>query len=274
MQDYGTDFNLIPSVVDPNIANETRNCLSSGACYNTTCLSAVALEVLKRTCIAEIGLLTVEKNLYTQLKQLVEQKFKSTWIQSYTEWYNRNAFFFSKKPGKNIFKTEEKPTISSQLSLQNIKSITRKEVRGSRYELLANARGVTGASAGEWIYNIFFGGKSGSTLHPYYDQGYTKDSFISSRDAHVWMKLSDSDATDDPGNFGTFGPNYKAEEYVESSVAHIGLQDVRDIVNIDNFDELSNLGKAQRDLNKSPHTGEIKNTFRFYNTTEQNSESQ
>jgi hypothetical protein len=277
--DYGTDSDLIPGVVNQDIVTETKNCLIAGQCYNTTCLSAVALEVLKRTCEAEIKLLSAEKELFTQLKTLVGDQFKEKWLTAYQEWYNRNSFFFSKKPGENIFKNEElnKETISSPLSLQNIKSIKRKEVRGSRYELLATARGITGASAGEWIYNIFFGGNSGSTAHPYYDQGYTKDSFITSRHVHKWVGFSDADSTDNPGgsgDFGEYGPEFKGEEYVEDAILHIAANDIQQISNIPSFDQLPYFGKAQADLELPNFTSPIQNTFRFYNTAQQNTTEQ
>ena len=271
--DYGTDSDLIPSVPDPGILQETRSCLTSGNCYNTTCLSAVALEVLKRTCVAEIELLTAEKELYIQLKQLVSDTFKNKWKESYKQWYNRNAFFFSKIPGQNIFKSEEKETVSSQISLQNIKSITRKEIRGSRYELLANRIGVTGASAGQWVYDIFFGGNSGSTLHPYYDQGYTTDSFITSRNAHKWISFTDSDSTDNPDGqaFGQFGPQFKGQEYSETSVIHIGEDDISDLINVESFGDLK---RSQTDLNYTPLNTPINSTFRFYNTNDPVTEKQ
>jgi hypothetical protein len=216
---------------------------------------------------------------------MIQNNYEAIWKKSYADWHSRNSFFFSKKPGASIFKNAERPTIQSETSLQNIKSITRKEVRGSRYELLANKIGVTGASAGQWLYNIFFAGVSGSTQHPYYDQKYADNSFISSRKPHSWFGFVDADATDDNTFFvddGTFtyqgaavnsSPDYRGQEYVETGVLHIGTNDVEDFVK--NPAGLKTYGYAQSDLSKQNGTASIltiddmkkfRNTFNFYNT--------
>lgn len=268
--DYGSESGLIPSIADSEIVTETKNCLQSGNCYNTTCLSSTAIEVLRRTCVAEIQILKVELKLFEYLKNKIVEEYTNKWNAAYTEWYNRNAFFFSKKPGQSIFKTEEKDTVGAPLSLDNIKSITRKEIRGSRYELLSRYVGITGASAGQWLYSIFFGGDNGSTAHPYYDQGYTTDAYITSRQPHAWFSFADSDATDDPSffidnqSFTEFGPSYKAQEYDESSVIHIGVDDINDISNIDNR-RIKAYGFAQSDLNTQSNT-DFRDAFNFYDT--------
>jgi hypothetical protein len=275
--DYGSDSGLFPAIVDSDIVSTTRNCLQAGKCYNTTCLSSSAIEVLRRTCVAEIQVLKVELKLFEYLRDQIVDQYTAKWNAAYTEWYNRNAFFFSKKPGTNIFKTSETPTIQSPLSLENIKSITRKEIRGSRYELLAKAVGITGASAGSWIYNIYFSGDMGSTLHPYYDQGYKEDSYITSRKPHVWFSFSDSDATDDSTFFvdntsfsSSFGPAYKGDEALEASVIHVGVGDLNNIINYGNR-TIDQYGYAQSDLSDNTAystTSDFKNAFNFYNTTD------
>jgi hypothetical protein len=283
--DYGTDSGLIPGVIDPTIRTNTRNCLQSCGCYNTTCLSSVALEVLRRTCVAEVQLLKVERELILDLKNKVSQVYEEKWKNSYREWHMRNAFFFSKKPGTSIFRTETKPTVDSKLSLQNIKSITRKEVRGSRYELLANKVGITGASAGQWLYNIFFAGNSGSTAHPYYDQKYGTDSYITSRKPHSWFGFTDADGTDDPLFFDGTGfdvpgseidstPDFRGQEYIENAAIHIGSNDRADIRNRSGLN-IEDYGYAQSDLSLPGGQASIlsvedlkkyRNTFNFFNT--------
>lgn len=282
--DYGTEAGLIPGVVDIEIKDKTTTCLENCACYNTTCLSAVGLEVLRRTCVAEKQLLTVELELLKDLKSKIEETYQSTWTAAYAEWHQRNAFFFSKKPGTSVFRNETRDTIQSRNSLENIKSITRKEVRGSRYELLSNKLGITGASAGEWIYNIWFGGETGSTGHPYYDQQYKENGFITSRKPHSWFGFTDADGTDDPIFFdgGKFrveeaeidsSPEFRGEEYVENSAIHIGTNDLQDIVYGSEL-ELKNYGFAQSDLlgagggtiRTLEDVKKFRNTFNFFNT--------
>ena len=51
--DYGTEYGLIPAITDPYVLQQTKTCLQSGNCINTTCLSSTAIEVLRRTCVAE-----------------------------------------------------------------------------------------------------------------------------------------------------------------------------------------------------------------------------
>ena len=275
--DYGSESGLIPAITNQDIVNTTRECLSSSTldgCYNTTCLSSVALEVLRRTCVAEKQILLVERELFSQLRAKVVQEFSEKWGVAYAEWHSRNSFFFSKIPGQSIFRTEDKPTIESPLSLQNIKKITRKEVRGSRYELLANHVGVTGASAGEWIYNIFFGNDpTNTTTHPYYSQGYAENSYITSREPHAWFSFTDADSTDDPigndgGVFTSTGPTFRGEEYVEDAALHIGANNLIDVTNKGNFDNISAYGYAQSDLNDLPTTADFKDAFNFYNTAD------
>ena len=225
---------------------------------------------MRRTCLAEIQVLEVEKELYTQLRDKVVQEFNQKWTLSYTEWYNRNAFFFSKTPGENIFRNGDSGGVNSPLSLQNIKKITRKEIRGSRYELLANKIGLTGNLTGQWLYDIFFANDQGSTKHPYYDQGYNETGFISSREAHSWFSFKDADGTDDPTSFidntpfTQTGPSFRSNEYVEDASLHINLNSTVDISGIGKF-TISSYGNAQSDLD-GVNTQNFRNTFNFYDT--------
>ena len=273
--DYGSEYGLIPGISDPNVTRTTRDCLNGNGCYNTTCLSANALEALRRTVVAESQLLSVEKELVTKLRDEVSSKFKNKWLSSYASWYQRNAFFFSKKPGSSIFRNEDEEFdgVNSELSLFNIKKITRKEIRGSRYELLSRAIGITGASAGEWLYDIYFGGDEGSTAHPYYDQGYTGSPFITSRAPHAWFGFSDSDATDDPSYYKDFinfndrpyGPQYRGSEFQEPGLIHVNsaTNNSTNMISGTPFTGNQLYGYAQHDLRGDVST--FKNTFNFYN---------
>ena len=276
--DYGTDKGLVPGIIDQNIKERTQNCLLSSDCINTTCLSSTALEVLRRTCVAEIQLLSVELEIYSQLKYKVSQ-FGQKFAANYAEWYQRNAFFFSKKPGESVFKNATRDTAKSPLSLQNIKSITRKEVKGSRYELLSRWTGITGASFGPNRYLINYRGISGTTFNAYYSQKYKSPGYITSRKVHNWYTYTDSDGTDDPTfridnrPFNpNFGPAYRGNEYKETSVIHFPSVDVSNLIrlpggNIDQiFETRLDYGPAQSDLSEFGDLSDFKNTYNFYNT--------
>ena len=275
--DYGTESGLIPGVVNPETKAMTKSCLQDSYCYNTTCLSAVALEVLRRTCLAEVQLLQVEKTLIESLQSKIVG-YEEKWKTHYKTWYERNAFFFSKQPGKSIFRDieEEQNTVTSPLSLFNIKSVTRKEIRGSRYEIFAKSKGITGASAGAWAYNVFFGNDPGNTAHPYYNQGYVtggSDSFITSREPHSWYGYKDADNTDDPNSFidgksfdeNNFAPVFRGGEFVETAIIHIGNSGgISNLIGVDQ-DLLIDLGNAQSDLSADANSTFSK-AFNFYNT--------
>lgn len=282
--DYGTDKGLFPAIVDGAIKQATRTCLQSGDCINTTCLSSTALEVLRRTCIAERQLLSVELEIYQFLKTRIEEFYNQKFIANYAEWYSRSAFFFSKKPGQNIFKNEERNTVQSPLSLQNIKSITRKEVKGSRYELLSRWVGITGASFGPNQHLISYQNESGSTFNPYYQQRYKSPGFISSRKPHHWFIFYDADSTNNPTNFnGLYGPVYKQYEFVEEAAIHLPSEDRGNIFKVPGgtpaalaeYDSsVGDYGYAQSDLNALQSEFDVdefyKNTFNFYNLFDEN----
>lgn len=275
--DYGTDKGLVPGIVDENVKQRTKNCLSTSDCINTTCLSSTALEVLRRTCVAEIQLLSVELDIYSELKYRVEQ-FAQKFTANYAEWYQRNAFFFSKKPGESIFKNATRDTIQSPLSLQNIKSITRKEIKGSRYELLSRWTGVTGASFGPNRYLINYRDLTGSTFNAYYNQKYQSPGYITSRKVHNWYTYTDSDGTDDPvfkidnkPFSGSFGPAFVGNEYKETSVIHLPSIDLTNLIKFpgapeQNYETTLDYGPAQSDLSDLGDLSDFKSTYNFYST--------
>jgi hypothetical protein len=135
----------------------------------------------------------------------------------YSEWWNRKAFFISKPVGTSIFTGitgGRQNKLIQPLSLQNIKSIKRKEIKGSRYEILAKSKlGITGASAGQWLYDIYFANnaennpndykpENGKTWwekennHPYYSQRYDtrygKSAFVTKRKLNYWYEYYDA----------------------------------------------------------------------------------
>ena len=193
------------------LTEELRNLKVS---YNEYCFNPNVLIALKHRAKSEYNALNVETYILTKLFELnVINGARKSIKQQNKEWRDRPSFFYSKTPGSSIFykgntgggiQTDNdfenvgetstryrKKLLKQPLSLQGIKSITRKDIRGSRYEILAKSQGVSGDSLGIWLYNIAFGdnnpgpGNDGvdkgindtgcpndppSTLHPYYDQ--------------------------------------------------------------------------------------------------------
>jgi hypothetical protein len=191
-----------------NEPGELKRCIDAGDCYNTVCFNPIALEIQKRMAINERKAIYVQLQLLKYSRDLVSTQLLPKWLNQYTEWYNREAFFFSKQPGTSIFTGitgGRTGPMKQSLSLYNIKSITRKEMKGSRYELLARSKGITGSAMGEWVYDIFFGNDpnvNSLIKHPYYDQGYSdkngKGSFITQRNAHYVYSFEDANPENNP----------------------------------------------------------------------------
>lgn len=155
---------------DENLLNGVNN----EQIWCETCLDPLALKLIKNEYVKVLKELKTKQFV---LNRLIEKLtlLKPIYQQRYQEFLNRKAFFISKNPFAegvtgNILNKK------SQLSLSNVKSITRKPIRGSKYEILAKRKGITGG-AGEYVYKIFFDDDVtrdvGITYnHPYYDQKY------------------------------------------------------------------------------------------------------
>lgn len=190
-----SDFNKFPNelittgsftATSTSIHGETRvlsQIIDSGVAWCGTCLDPIKLKIIQQE----------YDKVYKQLvlKQFVIQKIierlntlKSRFESLYNEYMDRKAFFISKNPfdpgvtGNIVNK-------KSQLCLtQNIKSIKRKPIRGSRYEILAKRYGITAGlsgdlprTAGEYLYKVYFDDNDTRNVgitgnHPYYDQKY------------------------------------------------------------------------------------------------------
>jgi hypothetical protein len=187
---------------------ELKRCIDSGDCYKTVCFNPIALEVQKRVAVNERKALFVQLELLKYSKDLISNTQFPKWLNQYTEWHNREAFFFSKQPGTSIFTGitgGRTGPIQQPKSLYNVKSIKRKEIRGSRYEILARSKGLTGSQVGEWVYDIFFGNDPNVTSlikHPYYGQGYSdkngKGSFVTQRNPHYVYSYEDANSLNNP----------------------------------------------------------------------------
>ena len=161
--------------------------VEEGTVWCEACLDPLALEYAK---YEYIKILKEKKLRQFVLGELILKltTLKNSFTLKYNEFLNRKAFFISKNP----FDKEVPGNIvdkKSELSLFNIKSIKRKSIRGSKYEILAKRIGLTGGSGATAIYQhkIYFGddqsrnpGITGN--HPYYDQkfkGFTSGAYAS-----------------------------------------------------------------------------------------------
>lgn len=155
------------------------------ACYNEYAFNPNVLYALKQIAIRQLNILRVENLLLNKVKTEILTGLAGKLQTAYNKWQSRKAFFHSKQPGTSIFRGSEADgfrgtTLTQPISLQGIKRVTRKPIRGSRYEILAKAKGITGASMGQWLYNIWFDNESpqtysGNTANPYYKQGYRQN---------------------------------------------------------------------------------------------------
>jgi hypothetical protein len=180
-----------------DIANQEAFC--------PVCLNPISLEILKRYATKHRVLLQQENTLLTHLRDNIRDEFIEKWKLAKDNYFNRKAFFVSKRETK--IDNSDQLVQKTPLSLMNIKSVTRKSVRGSRYEILARNNGITGASVGSYLYNIFFNdittdiGITGN--HPYYDQTYTnklENSFLSLPKPKKVKKIEDILPSNNPDN--------------------------------------------------------------------------
>jgi len=152
--------------LNDGVDNETIWC--------ATCLDPIALQGAKYEYAKVLKQLKLRKFVLENLIAKL-QNIQNTFNQKYQEFLNRKAFFISKNP----FDPLEIGNIvdkKSPINLFNIKSIKRKPIRGSKYEILAKRIGIT-SGVGTYVYDVFFGddrsrnpGITGN--HPYYDQKY------------------------------------------------------------------------------------------------------
>jgi len=237
-----------------NPAGELKRCIEAGDCYKTVCFNPIALELQKRIAQTEVKALKVQLELLKYSQNIVTNSLIPNWEQQYSEWYNRPAFFVSKQPGVNIFTGitggGRTGPVTQPLSLYNVKSVKRKPIRGSRYELLARSKGLTGSQVGEWVYNIFFGNDpsvSSTIKHPYYDQGYSekngKGSFVTQRNGYYIYSYEDSNPLNNPPWQTQYAEVMKdPSEYTERSF-------VTNPANVvDQYPEFKKIGLTMRDL--------------------------
>jgi hypothetical protein len=178
--------------------------------YCPLCLNPISLEISKRIATKQKVLLEQENLLLNHIKERLTQQFVQKWKAAKQQYLNRKAFFISKKEPK--IENNDQFVQRTNLSLMNVKSIKRKAIRGSRYEILATKSGITGASLGSYLYNIFFDGITSDIgitgNHPYYDQTYGEDAFLDLPKPKKVKKVEDVLPSNDPDNSQgwSFGP--------------------------------------------------------------------
>jgi hypothetical protein len=289
----GAAFADLDDYIGPNgDVAVTRRCLDSGDCYNKLCFNPLYLEVEGRRAKQEIKLLNAQIKLLEYTKSIVQQGIVTKFTQLYEEWWNRKAFFYSKMPGKNVFtdvstglagsiQGGRTGPIRSDLSLFNIKSIKKRSIRGSRYELLARAKGITGATLGEWLYNFAWNQPAQNTTatlsgnnHPYYSQKY-QSPFITQRQLYKNYTYLDSNPLNN-FPFDNFGEQPYSPDYLkcgnnvlltENAIVSLPASQVSS-----NFGFETNLdfgNSTQSDLVNSITPSQYSNTFNLYNIQSQ-----
>ena len=232
--------------------------------YNENCFNPNILIALKQQAKNEYNALLTEYHLLTALTALHIQNTSphTSLKQQNSEWRNRSAFFYSKTPGSGIFykgvtgggiqqlnsynnegegnSKFRKKQLKQKTSLQGIKSITRRNIRDSRYEILAKSKGISESSTGYWLYNIAFGednpgaGNDTRTIgindqqtcpisgyvpgqHPYYDQKYktqyNNDVQIETDSAETTMKYTGNREIDIPISIVKSGQNTEPQSF-------------------------------------------------------------
>lgn len=159
--------------LDPN--KTLSDVIDENLVWCDTCLDPIKLKIVELEYKKVLKQLNLRKYVISALVTKLST-FRNKIENLYNEYMDRKAFFISKNP----FDPETPGNIlnkKSQVSLSsNIKSIKRKPIRGSKYEILAKRVGIT-SGAGQYIYNIFFDNDQTRLIgitgnHPYYDQKY------------------------------------------------------------------------------------------------------
>lgn len=283
---------------------QLMDCVDSGNCYNHSCFNPILVEISRRFAQQELQIIQYQKQVYTYLKETIEQSYVEKWQELYNEWWNRKAFFVSKQLGTSIFtgvSGGRNLPLDQDLSLYNVKKITRKEIKGSRYEILAKSNlGVTGASAGEWLYKIFFAnneennpnnfkangsawwsqnivgefevlwGQHPTNIHPYYNQKYDtrngKSAFITKRKLYKYYQAT----TQDPIN----NSPWLTERVVplpttQATEKTYVIATNNEIQSIPGFQNWLDLGYAQTHLNYYPEEIDEIDYINAYNIFEE-----
>ena len=133
---------------------------------------SVIVDTTRPTCILSRGSYIL--NYYGNLRDLLVQ-YKETFLSAYDSWIKRKVFKKAKEEYLEIPGT-------LPLTFQNVKTIKRKKIRGSRYEVFAVNRSLVDDIEDAYEYLVDYGEFGGRVeddeamvylglgLHPYYDQ--------------------------------------------------------------------------------------------------------
>jgi hypothetical protein len=208
MEYTDNEFNFKDSFRE-NSYNNFLSLVNNKKAFCFSCLNNLGLEILKRTSQKRKVFLEQQIKLITFFKNTISEKLYEKWKTSKEEYLNRKAFFISKEERK--IKNADNEIVASNLSLFNIKSIKRKPVRGSRYEILARTNGITGNQTGEYLYKIFFDDEevdiSEDGNHPYYDQKYKQENTFLGSDIPTRLKFKDEIFKSNDPPLGQYSPD-------------------------------------------------------------------
>lgn len=210
--DYKINYQNIAPPSESNSQNLFRNAISNKFAYCVYCVNPIMLEIFKRRATKQKFILSKENELLLHVKNTLQNKFYERWKEYKQKFLTRKAFFISKNEDK--INNNDTNIKSTTLSLFNIKSITRKPIRGSRYEILSKKQGITGGKVGQYLHKIFFDDQEQDISiegnHPYYDQKYksnTDNGFIVQRKALEKISISDFTDLNDPQFLSSYPPS-------------------------------------------------------------------
>jgi hypothetical protein len=151
-------YELVSECTGPG--NENQECS-----YETNCYARVdANECILREYPTFLNTFQKSVELLTEYKEAL--------LSSWNKFLERKVFVLSKEQYLDV--PEDLP-----VTFQNVKSITRKRVRGSRYEVFALKRALVDDVADAYDYLVTYNGFAGGTgdNHPYYNQTVATDTF-------------------------------------------------------------------------------------------------
>jgi len=202
-----SDFDKTPNELDTNAyqSSETLSeILDSGVAWCTTCLDPIALAIVEKEYTKVYKQLRLKKLVLEKILERLNT-LKNKFETLYDEYLNRKAFYISKNPFDPGVTGNIVNKRSPLCLTQNIKSIKRKPIRGSRYEILAKRYGITAGlsgdlprTTGEYLYKIYFDDDDDRDIgitgnHPYYDQKYKS---FGTDDEGVTLSYASKDAFD------------------------------------------------------------------------------
>jgi hypothetical protein len=275
---YGENFEKYFNKAD-EVVEKLLPLIDQKKAYCRTCLQPITLEIRQRLAIKNKALLEQNIILLEYLKNTLQTSFYEKWKAAKDEYLNRKSFFISKKNEK----LDNNIPILSQSSLFNVKSIKRTPIRGSRYEILARNKGVTGAQIGPYLYNIFFDDNSSRNYfdspyeddsfhdgdHPYYNQKYKVNfsigSFLYEKTPTRYKNIEDHFTSNDPPFLSQYSPNPDNYYYNSKLPYYFAVPDIdQNETFIDNFYADPNLRNIEFKFPNEISSTEYENRYNLF----------